>query len=36
MRRSTLFLSYGNHNTFRLHVVLITAMTFLRRLYYGR
>ncbi len=29
-------LSDEDHSTFRLHVVLVTARTFLRRLYYGR
>jgi hypothetical protein len=29
-------LSDEDHSTFRLHIVLVTARTFLRRLYYGR
>jgi len=29
-------LSDEDHSTFRMHVVLVTARTFLRRLYYGR
>lgn len=29
-------LSDEDHGTFRLHIVLVTARTFLRRLYYGR
>lgn len=36
MRRSVLPLFYGSHSTFRLYVALITAMTSLCRLYYGR
>ena len=29
-------LSDEDHSTFRLHIILVTARTFLRRLYYGR